>query len=88
MKSFVLFIAQFFIIFGNLFAQIPDTLWSKIHDITDDIDEGKCIRQTMDGGYIIIGSCVPDGLDTHADVLLLKIDALGNILWTKIRERI
>jgi len=88
MKSFVLFIAQFFIIFGNLFAQIPDTLWSKIHDITDDIDEGKFVQRTMDGGYIITGSCVPDGGVSYVDVLLLKTDASGNILWTKIRERI
>jgi len=83
MKNFVIFMAQFFIVFGNLIAQAPDTLWSKIHNITDDIDEGKCLRKTIDGGYIITGSCVPDGVVSYVDVLLLKTDASGNILWTK-----
>ncbi len=83
MKNFAIFMIQFFIVIGNLIAQTPDTLWSKIHDITDDIDEGKCVRQTIDSGYIITGSCVPDGLISYIDVLLLKTDASGNIQWTK-----
>ena len=41
---------------SSIVAQVPDTIWSKIHNITNDIDEGKCIRQTIDGGYIITGS--------------------------------
>jgi hypothetical protein len=65
--------------------QNPDTIWTKIHGISSqgDIDEGICVRQTMDGGYIITGSCVPDGLVSYIDVLLLKTDASGNIIWTK-----
>ena len=68
---------------GAGIAQIPDTLWSSIHDITEDVDIGQCIEQTSDGGYIITGSCVPDGLISFTDVFLLKTDALGNIEWTK-----
>ena len=66
-------------------AQYPDTLWSRIHSISPygDIDEGRCVRQTDDGGYIITGGCVPDGMVSHVDVLLLKTDALGNIQWVK-----
>ncbi|MDH4211782.1 MAG: T9SS type A sorting domain-containing protein [candidate division WOR-3 bacterium] len=65
------------------FAQYPDTLWSRIHSISPagDIDDGKCIRQTIDGGYIITGACVPNGMVSAADVLLLKTDSLGQIQW-------
>lgn len=64
-------------------AQYPDTLWSRIHSISPagDVDDGKSIRQTSDGGYIITGACVPDGLVSHADVLLLKTDSVGSIQW-------
>jgi len=70
-------------VYGNTSAQAPDTLWSRIHDIFNDIDEGICIRQTADGGYIITGSCTPDGLVSHIDLLLLKTDISGDTLWTK-----
>lgn len=72
----------------NLFAQFPDTVWSKIHEITIDIDEGRCIQTTTDGGYIITGSCVPNGLISHTDLLLCKTDASGNIIWSKTYGRI
>jgi hypothetical protein len=72
---------------GNNFAQAPDTLWSKIYGITLDIDQGKCVRQTLDGGLIITGSCVPNGMVSHIDLLLLKADASGNIIWTKTYGR-
>ncbi|MFC2103203.1 T9SS type A sorting domain-containing protein [Bacteroidota bacterium] len=69
-----------------LHPQSPDTLWTKIHSISPngDIDDPKCIRQTNDGGYIITGACVPDGLVSFVDVLLLKTDPMGNIVWTEI----
>jgi hypothetical protein len=74
-----------FLLWGNLGAQTADTVWSRIHSISPngDIDEGKCVRQTQDGGFIITGSCVPQGMTSHVDVLLLKSDMWGNIQWTK-----
>ncbi|MBE0433972.1 T9SS type A sorting domain-containing protein [candidate division WOR-3 bacterium] len=67
------------------FGQHPDTLWTRIHSFSPggDIDDGKCVRQRDDGGYIITGSCVPNGVVSHIDVLLLKTDALGDTLWTR-----
>jgi hypothetical protein len=41
------------------------------------------VRQTSDGGYIIAGSCVPNGVISHPDVLLLKTDSLGYMQWVK-----
>jgi len=79
MMSMVLYLTS------GLLSQVPDTLWSRIHSISPngDIDEGKCVRETADGGYIITGSTVPDGMVSHIDVLLLKTDAEGNIQWTR-----
>ncbi|KPL07661.1 hypothetical protein AMJ86_03510 [bacterium SM23_57] len=89
MKQLIVFTVAFLIVCGNLIAQPPDTLWSRIHSISPmgDIDDGKCVRQTTDGGYIITGSCVPNGLESHVDLLLLKTDTLGHILWTQTYGR-
>jgi hypothetical protein len=73
----------FFILTVPLFGQIPDTLWSKIHDVTDDMDIGKCITQTGDKGYIITGSCDPNGLVSYLDIMLLKTDASGHVMWAR-----
>ncbi|UCG31399.1 MAG: T9SS type A sorting domain-containing protein [candidate division WOR-3 bacterium] len=71
--------------FVMAFAQYPDTLWSRIHSISPagDVDDGKCISQTVDGGYVITGACVPNGMVSAADVLLLKTDSLGIMQWVK-----
>jgi hypothetical protein len=66
-------------------AQTPDTLWSRIHSISPqgDSDDGKCVRQSDDGGFIIAGACVPDGMTSAIDVLLVKTDESGYIAWVK-----
>ncbi|MCK4941054.1 T9SS type A sorting domain-containing protein, partial [candidate division WOR-3 bacterium] len=71
--------------FVFVLAQYPDTLWTRIHSISPygDIDDGRCVRRTNDGGYIIAGACVPNGGVSAADVLLLKTDSLGYIQWVK-----
>ncbi len=88
-KKSVFVVTVFLIIPRCLFAQVPDTLWSKIHSISPlgDIDEGRCVRQTNDGGYIITGSCVPEGLISHVDLLLLKTDSRGDQIWVKKYDR-
>jgi hypothetical protein len=45
-------------------------------------DEGRCVKQTWDGGYIIAGSTSSFGAGAM-DVLLLKVDSLGNVQWQK-----
>ena len=57
-------------------------LWSKTYgNIYDDYAED--IQQTYDGGYIITGAYSPPVIPIDIDVILLKIDSLGNPLWSK-----
>ncbi|MFH2095724.1 MAG: hypothetical protein ABIJ16_08470, partial [Bacteroidota bacterium] len=44
-------------------------------------DEGHDIRQTNDGGYIILGSTTSE--DEDLDIMLIKTDKYGNPEWQK-----
>lgn len=46
------------------------------------MDEGNCVRQTTDGGYIIAGTTTSFGAGGR-DVLVLKTTAAGDTVWTK-----
>ncbi|MFI5219276.1 MAG: T9SS type A sorting domain-containing protein [Bacteroidia bacterium] len=58
---------------------IGNLLWSKTFGGTY-FDVGYDVRQTTDGGYIILGSTTSWGGD---DLYLIKTDANGDTLWTK-----
>jgi len=59
-----------------------DTMWTKTFG-GDSIDEGWSVQQTADGGYIIAGNTQSFGAASES-VYLIKTDAIGNILWSKI----
>lgn len=44
-------------------------------------DLGEDIQQTLDGGYIIVGSTASSG-DGNTDIYLLKVDSLCNYQWS------
>jgi outer membrane protein assembly factor BamB len=65
-----------------------DTIWTKTYGNTF-TDMGSSVQQTTDSGYVITGSTnwqfANPGL-IHHDIWLIKTDANGDTLWTKIYE--
>ncbi len=57
--------------------------WQKIYGFSYH-DEGRYCAQTADGGYVIGATC--RAFDTF-DFWLLRLDANGDTLWTKVIER-
>jgi len=45
-------------------------------------DVGYSVQQTSDGGYIMAGLFTPSASDS-GDVILIKVDNLGNVVWSK-----
>jgi hypothetical protein len=61
---------------------LGDTLWTKLYGGVE-YDEANSVQQTTDGGYIVVG--FTQSFDASiADVWLLKTDANGDTLWTKM----
>ncbi|UCD65034.1 MAG: T9SS type A sorting domain-containing protein [Candidatus Zixiibacteriota bacterium] len=58
-----------------------DMLWSRTFGGTAD-DEGRSVRETSDGGFIICGGTYSWGAG-YQDVLIIRTDALGNQVWLK-----
>ncbi len=55
-----------------------DTLWTRTYILTSYIDYATSVKETRDGGYVLVGS-LGDNL-----LLLMKTDSLGDTLWTRI----
>ena len=58
-----------------------DTLWTKTFG-EHNHERAYSVRQTTDGGYIIVGTIWPK-FDEFDEVWLIKTDNNGDILWTK-----
>jgi hypothetical protein len=56
-------------------------LWTKTFGGTGE-DQGYCIVQASDGGFVIAGSTASFGAGVH-DMYLLKTNASGNLQWSK-----
>jgi hypothetical protein len=61
--------------------QNGDTLFTRTYGGTSD-DQGVELYQTPDGGFIITGKTFTQSLG-ESDILLMRVDAQGNLLWTK-----
>lgn len=85
MKRSIFFLITIVIYVIPSFAQAPDTLWTKTYGRPDS-DEGLCVQQTFDGGFIITGFTQIKDPSTgliQQFVYLLKTDEYGDTLWTK-----
>lgn len=60
---------------------LGDTIWTRTYGSVKD-DYGHSTQQTLDGGYIITGGTESYG--TWGGVYLIKTNASGDIMWTKI----
>jgi len=76
-----LFFAPLLCCISLLYAQAPDTLWTKTYGGTRD-DEAYSVQQADDGGYIIVGLTESFGAGGY-DVWLLKTDSFGDTIWTR-----
>lgn len=54
--------------------------WFKVYGGNQD-DTGLDIKQTNDGGYVVIGRTAY--IDATTDVYLIKADSMGNLLWSR-----
>jgi hypothetical protein len=56
--------------------------WTKIFNVSDD-DNGNCVKQTSDGGFILTGSSIlfKEYEPLNAYGWLIKTDSNGNIKW-------
>lgn len=63
------------------FNQSGDLLWSKTIGGTA-ADEGWSIRETSDDNFILCGTTSSTGAG-YADLWLVKVDASGNLLWSR-----
>lgn len=65
----------------RIFAQGPDTLWTKAYGGADD-DGGRSILQTEDGGYIVAG--ISYSFSATSDAYVIRTDSFGDSLWSRI----
>ena len=72
----------FFISSVSLFAQAPDTLWTKTFGGSNS-ERGHFVQETSDNGYIIVSNTWSYGAGM-IDIWMIKTDAAGDTLWTKI----
>jgi len=58
-----------------------DTLWTKILGSPVTSEAAFSVKQTYDGGYVLVGGYLNGG---YNDVYLLKTNSNGNLQWTKV----
>ena len=60
-----------------------DTVWTKTLS-TNVTFTGYSVQQTIDSGYVICGGTYDDGWTNEDNILLIKTNSQGDIIWSKI----
>lgn len=58
-----------------------DTLWTATYGGLKH-DSGSCVRQTKDGGFVIVGETLSFG-SGNKDIYLVRVDEMGDTVWTR-----
>lgn len=58
-----------------------DSIWSMKYSVNGSLWAND-LKQTTDGGYIIVGKITITGT-TSSNIFLLKVDSIGNVIWGK-----
>jgi len=74
-------ITVFLLTVSNAVAQ-PDTLWTRTFGGALD-EQGYCVQETVDGGYVVAGSTGTYGSGS-SNLWLLRTDGSGELLWQKV----
>lgn len=72
---------------AEIFQEAPNPVvtWTKTYG-SPGLDQGSAVRQTSDGGYIVVGGTTGYGIEPegwHSEGWVLKLDAKGGIQWQK-----
>jgi len=82
LSKFIFVLAVSLLGVTHLFAQAPDTAWTRTYGGSDDNDYGYSVQQTTDGGYIVAGYTYSYTSGSE-DIYLIKTDSSGDTLWTR-----
>lgn len=80
MKNIFLYTLLFALCPLLLTAQAPDTLWTRTYGAADMGEQGYCVQQTIEGGYVVVG--VKYWLSS--DVYVVCTNQLGYALWERV----
>jgi hypothetical protein len=61
--------------------QDGEMVWTRTYGGSD-VDGGRCVDQTSDGGYIVVGGTRSYGVGGY-DIYLIKTDQDGDTVWTR-----
>ncbi len=61
------------------------TLWTRGYG-GESFDDGFCVQQTSDGGYVIVGLSKSSSIAVNGDndIWIVKTDSVGDTLWTRV----